>query len=232
MKHIARKFVFLSSVVAILSGCTTARKWSTEEHSLPDECMFLEPGDTLEVSFLGAPDLDLTQKIRRDGFIAMRLLGEVRAAGKTPDMLRKELERLYAPKLQIKEVTVLVQSSGPVFVGGSVAEPGEIIMEHPITALEAIMRAGGFDTMTAEVRRVVVVRHNAGKRKRSAYELDFKPVLQGKDGYPFYLQPYDIVYVPRTGIAKANQAVEQYINRMLPRLGIGYGTDGEVTIYR
>jgi hypothetical protein len=30
------------------------------------------------------------------------------------------------------------------------------------------------------------------------------------------LQPYDIVYVPKTGIGKVNQAVEQYIRRVVP----------------
>lgn len=217
-------------ILSTLFGCATARKWSPEEHSYPEACMFLEPGDTLEISFLGAPELNSTQKIRRDGFIAMRLMGDVRAAGKTPDMLRKELERLYAAQLQIKEVSVYVRSSGPVYVGGSVNEPGEISMEHPITALEAIMKAGGFDPVTAEVAKVVVVRHISGKQ--STYELNFKPVLNGKEGFPFYLKPYDIVYVPRTGIAKVNQAVQQYINNMLPRLGVGYTTEGEVTVYR
>lgn len=229
MRSLTRNLAVIA-ILVLLSGCATPRRWSTEEHSYPQACIFLEPGDTLEINLLGAPDLDTTQKIRRDGFITLRLIGEVRAAGKTPDMLRKELERLYSSQLQIKEVAVYVRSSGPVFVGGSVMNSGEITVEHPITALEAIMKAGGFDTSLAEVSRVVVIRHEAGER--SAYEIDFKPVLKGKKGFPFYLKPYDIVYVPRTGIAKVNQAIQQYINNMLPRLGIGYGSGGEITVYR
>jgi len=222
--------VIIVSLLASLTGCATSRKWSPEEHSFPEVCLFLEPGDSLEIAFLGAPDLNSTQKIRRDGFITLRLIGELRAAGKTPDMLRKELAKLYSSQLQIKEVSVFVRTSGPVFVGGFVNEPGEIVVEHPITALEAIMKAGGFDPGNAEVSTVVIIRHDAGKR--STYELDFKPVLNGEEGFPFYLKPYDIIYVPRTGIAKVNQVVEQYINRMLPRLGVGYGSDGNITVYR
>jgi len=115
-------------------------------------------------------------------------------------------------------------------VTGSVLEPGRIPMERPMTALEAIMSAGGFDAHTAEVRNVVVIRHAEGRR--CGFLINFKPVLQGEKGSPFYLKPMDIVYVPRTTITKVNQWIDQHINRMLPDLGIGVSSEGEVSAYR
>ena len=109
------------------------------------EIITLREGDVLKISFPGAANLNTTQPIRRDGMISMPLIGEVKAAGKTPKELEKELIELYSTQLLSKEVTVEVQSSTfPVYVSGSVLHPGKIMSDHPMTAFEAIMEAGGF----------------------------------------------------------------------------------------
>lgn len=218
-------------MIILAAGCAAPKpNWSPKDHSRPQLTMYLAPGDEIDISFLGAPELNKRQVIRRDGKITLRLIGEVSAAGKTPSALQKELNLLYGPQLQIKETTITVVSPAPVFVSGSVLTPGRIPMEHPMTALEAIMASGGFDTRTAEVRNVVVIRHSDGRR--CGFLINFKPTLEGEKSAPFYLKPLDIVYVPRTTITKVNQWVDQHINRMLPRLGLGYSTEGEVSFTR
>ena len=86
--------------------------------------MALMPGDEIEISFLGAPDLGITQRIRRDGRISLRLVGEMMAGGKTPAEVRAELIDLYGSQIQFKEVTVKVLTSPPVFVLGAVLKAG------------------------------------------------------------------------------------------------------------
>jgi protein involved in polysaccharide export with SLBB domain len=66
--------------------------------------------------------------------------------------------------------------------------------DHPITALEAVMEAGGFDYTKADLRGVQVIRREAGNTRN--YTLNLKRVMEGKAGEPFYLKPSDIVYVP------------------------------------
>ena len=83
-----------------------------------------------------------------------------------------------------------------------------------ITALEAIMEAGGFDINSAEVKNVVIIRHKDDQRY--GFKLNLKRALQGKNVQPFFLKPYDIVYVPRTKIATVNQWIDQYIDGLLP----------------
>lgn len=215
----------------LTAGCATSRHpWSPTIHSQPEEEFLLAPGDELEISFLGAPDLDVKQVIRRDGKISLRMLGEVQAAGKPPKQLQDEVSALYAPQLQIKETSVVVSSMAPVFVGGAVKAPGQFQVARPVTALEAIMQAGGFNEYEAELRNVIVIRHREGKR--FGYSLDFKKTLTGNPAPVFYLRPYDIVYVPRTPITKVNQWIDQHINRMLPRLGVGVTSGGDVTFSR
>lgn len=159
------------------------------------EVILLQEGDIVKISFPGSPSLDTTQQIRRDGKISLSLVGEVEAAGKTPDQLKADLINLYASQISSKEVNVAVESSSfPVFVTGFVIHPGKIKSDHPITALEAIMESGGFDYGKADLKSVRVIRLEDGVSK--TYTLNLKSVMDGQESQQFYLKPSDIVYVP------------------------------------
>jgi len=184
-------------LLALVIGCQTQAPQSglREQASAPPEILALREGDVLKISFPGSPSLDTTQQIRRDGKITLPLVGEVQAAGMTTEALQQNLVTLYAPQLSTKEVTVTVASSSfPVFVTGSVVRPGKIMSDHPITALDAIMEAGGFDYTKANLKAVRVIRHEGDRVEN--YTLNLKLVLDGKESKSFYLQPSDIVFVP------------------------------------
>jgi polysaccharide export outer membrane protein len=159
------------------------------------EALLLREGDALKIAFPGAPNLDTTQTIRRDGKITLQLVGEIQAAGISPTDLEKEILKLYAKELVSKEVTVTVlTASYPVFVTGAVLRPGKVIVDRPMTALEAIMEAGGFTYEWADLKSVRVIRHEGPNVKN--FTLDLKQVMEGKSNQPFYLKPSDIIYVP------------------------------------
>ncbi len=154
----------------------------------------LREGDMLRIIFPGAPSLNTDQQIRRDGMITLPQGGELKAVGKTPAELEAELLKLFGPQLQIKEVSVTVSSAVfPVYVTGAVLRPGKIMSDRPITALEAVMEAGGFDYTKANLKAVVIVRHEDGQVRN--FTLNLKLPLDGKKSEPFYLKPSDIVYV-------------------------------------
>jgi polysaccharide export outer membrane protein len=188
------------AVVFLAVGCETPPSPDALPAPAPagtnaTEIITLRESDVLKISFPGNANLNTTQPIRRDGMISMPLVGEVKAAGKTPAELEKDLVGLYATQLLSKEVTVEVQSSVfPVYVSGSVLHPGKIVSDHPITALEAVMEAGGFDYTKANLKEVQVIRREAGGTRN--YLLNLKQVMEGTGGEPFYLKPADIVYVP------------------------------------
>jgi polysaccharide biosynthesis/export protein len=159
------------------------------------EALILREGDILKITFSGSPNLDTTQQIRRDGKITLELVGEITAAGLSPSDLEKEISNAYGPQLVTKEVTVAVVSSSiPIFVTGAVLHPEKVLSDHPITALEAVMEAGGFDYSKANMKDVRVIRSENGREH--TYILNLKSVMQGKQTEPFYLKPYDIIYVP------------------------------------
>jgi polysaccharide biosynthesis/export protein len=165
------------------------------DSSSPPPPTILRQGDTIKVTFPGSQNLDETEQIRLDGKIALPLVGDVQAAGVTPDQLQENLIKLYQPQISSSDVTVaIVTSSFPVFVTGCVLSPGKISSNQPITALEAVMEAGGFDYARANLRRVHVVRRDNGSS--TSYILDLKSVLKGDSKNDFYLRPDDIIYVP------------------------------------
>ncbi|MEI6704007.1 MAG: polysaccharide biosynthesis/export family protein, partial [Deltaproteobacteria bacterium] len=119
----------------------------------------LAPGDVINVIFSGAPELSTKQKIQPNGKVSLPTLGDVSAAGKTIAGLQQQLSTLYQPHLQ--DSTVVVSLSGTaagVYVSGEVLRPGKIPLERPMTALEAVMEAGGF-TKLANPKQVFILRN-------------------------------------------------------------------------
>ena len=184
----------------------------------PGRDVRLQPGDVIEVKFFYTPELDVTQPIRPDGRIAVQLLGEVLAEGKTPGELRENLLSRYQAHLKDPKITILLHSQYDrrVFVGGEVARPGVIPMPADMTVAEAIMEAGGFDMQEAKVDSVVVMRQMG--RRWQGYLLDMKPMLKGYGTEPFFLLPRDVVYVPQTRIVEINQWLEQHVSKLIPRV--------------
>ena len=184
-------------LLVLAAGCQTQAPPTLplEKGTNAPEIITLRESDVLKISFPANANLNTTQPIRRDGMISMPLVGDVKAAGKTPEELKKDLVDLYATQLLSKEVTVEVQSSTfPIYVTGSVLRPGRIMSDHPMTALEAVMEAGGFDYTKADLRDVQVIRREAGGTRN--FRVNLKRVMDGKADAPFYLKPSDIIFVP------------------------------------
>ena len=180
---------------ALPSGDRPALTGAGGTNAAPDQQLILREGDTVTISFPGAPNLNATQQIRRDGKISLQLIGEFQAMGLTPAEMEKELLKLYGPYLQVKEVTVAMASSSfPIYVIGSVLRPGKVFSERPITPLDAIMEAGGFDFSKANLKSVRIVRQENGRPFYRTFNL--QRVLDGKETETFHLKPFDILYVP------------------------------------
>jgi polysaccharide export outer membrane protein len=187
----------LALFLLLAPGCQSTAPTAAPTDSVRYSVVVLREGDTIKISFPGAPNLDATQQVRRDGKITLSLGGEVVAAGKTPAELEKEILKLYNDQLTVKQVVVTVTSATfPVFVSGAVLRPGKILADRPITVLEAIMEAGGFDHARANLKKVAVLREVEGRT--ASYPVDMSKVLKGDPtSKSFYLKPDDIVHVPQ-----------------------------------
>lgn len=155
----------------------------------------LNAGDVVEVKFATETNLNTVVKIQLDGNIVMPMVGEVKAAGKTLNDLQADLQKNYQKFIKTTDLTLtVVSTSSCVYVSGAVLRPGRIPLDRPLTAMEAIMEAGGFDLTRAKPSSVSVLRIMNGQQMR--YRLDLKAALRDGDVQPFHLQPFDIIHVP------------------------------------
>jgi protein involved in polysaccharide export with SLBB domain len=173
------------------------------------------PGDGLLVQSYYDANLKQPVIVRPDGHISLLLVGEVAAAGQTPKQLGTELARLYARVLDRPDLTVSVTSSAGmvVYVGGEVKSPGQLPITGELTLLQSIEASGGF-LATANKEQVLVLRKTPDGHFRTL-QVNVEQVLSNQSG-ELYLQRHDIIYVPKTQIAKVDQYVDQYINSIIP----------------
>jgi polysaccharide biosynthesis/export protein PslD len=225
MKVLKFAMLTLSIMVLTVTGCSTMHPAMTLQQlkDNPPSPETLVPGDVLDVRFFYTPKLNANEMVQPDGTITLQLIGQVKAQGKTPEELQRDLIKLYAAQLRKPDIQVIVKDRNDrkVYVSGEVKNPGVIKMPGELTLLEAIKQAGGFNRTSADLKNVLIVRQVNGKQ--SGALVNMKKVLSGEEEKVVYLQPRDVIYIPPKGITKANDWIEKHVNSMLPRIPLGVG---------
>ncbi len=178
----------------------------------------IAPGDNLVIRLYYHPELNTEVWVRPDGHISLELVGEIKVSGLTPAILDTLLQMRYRQRLVDPEVAVIVKSSAAqkVFVGGEVESPGLVPYDNGLTIMSAVFQAGGFRS-SAKSSAIVVLRRNPRNGSVATLVYDVRGALRGRlAAANVELYPFDIVYVPKSGIARANQFVDQYIDGLLP----------------
>jgi polysaccharide export outer membrane protein len=151
-------------------------------------------GDVVSINFQYSTNFNALQKISLDGTLNLQGVGLVKAAGKSTLQLQTELTRLYQGQVKDDPITIkVVTPESAVYVAGAVTRPGKIPLERPMTVLEAVMEAGGYDPYRADLSHVLVLRVENGRQK--SYRVNLRRILQGRDDAPFYLKPFDVIQV-------------------------------------
>jgi polysaccharide biosynthesis/export protein len=182
-------------------------------------------GDELNFRFTYTPELNTAAVVRGDGAVSLPLLGEFMVVGYTLAELTERVQGALATRVRRPQVVINVQGSMPsqrIFVGGEVTRPGVQNLAGSLTALQAVMAAEGLKD-TAQASDVTVLRQGPGGQ-RMTFKLNLAAVMEGRDGaQDMALAPYDVVLVPRSGIANAGLWVDQWVRRILPiSLGFSY----------
>ena len=173
----------------------------------------LHRGDALEIKFFYTPELNENVTVRPDGKIVLQLIGEMMVAGMTVQDLTEKLKAHYANILFTPEISVFVRTFAgqKVFVGGEVSAPGLVSFDGPPTLVQALIQVGWIKR-SAQLRNVVIVR-NSGAARPDVLFVDVQHGLDDPERTPpVLLQPFDVVYVPKTRVAKVNDFIQQYID--------------------
>jgi polysaccharide biosynthesis/export protein len=166
-----------SRVPARPADLTSPNKPSTEAvgAAVDPNKYIIGPEDILRVLVWREPDLTGIYAVRPDGKITMPLIGELQAAGLTPEQLKKSLIEALLKYINNPDVTVMVQDvrSKKYYIDGEVNRPGLFPLVTPTTVLEALSSAGGFKEF-ANQKKIRILRHGA------ILKFNYKEVTNGK----------------------------------------------------
>jgi protein involved in polysaccharide export with SLBB domain len=185
-------------------------------------------GDTLLRALVtrgtdGTRDANLYE-ISNNGTLALPSVPPVDARRPLPE-LRAAVQQAYQAAFAGRlEAVVNLRQSKPrvVHVIGEVVRPGNVDFQQQTNVLSAVASAGGM-TATAQPDRVVLVRrHLDGRQSQWLLDLDRAVHRAQLDSPTVAILPGDVIFVPKSGIALANDAVDLYVRRMLP-LNVGVG---------
>jgi len=120
----------------------------------------LHVGDVLDLNYRLTPEYNQSITIQPDGYASLNIAGNLHLEGLTLDqahdlIVKKDSERLNDPELNL----MLSSFQRPyVVVGGEVLQPGRIDLRENMTAMQAVVMAGGFK-LSAKDTRIIVFRH-------------------------------------------------------------------------
>lgn len=180
----------------------------------------VRPGDELSITFYNTPELDEDVQVLPDGTIALKLVGVVPVDDRSPGEIAEDLQERYKMELSDPQIAVIVRNvrDFKIFVGGEVEQPQVVDFTPDMTPVEAVYSAGGF-LQSANLEQLVVIRKDEDRRP-VPYLIDMKRYLSS-DVDPILLRPLDIVFVPKSKIARVNDFVDQYLAQLLLFRGIG-----------
>ena len=158
-----------------LAGCSSPGDDLPPLTSKPDVSMYrLGPGDRVEIKVLGADELAGQYSVQDDGTIRMLMVGEVSAAGLTPDQVQAKIEeKLRAGKyITQPRASVAVLIYRPFYILGEVARPGGYPYVSGMKVLSAVAAGGGY-TYRAKQDYVIITRN--GEESKADILLSIQP---------------------------------------------------------
>lgn len=196
---------------------------------------YLQVGDTMDIKVRFNPELNEQVTVPPDGLISTSIAEDVLAYGRTVKEFRNELKKQYRQELKNPRIAVILQNFAPnrVYVAGEVVAAGEFTSIGPsLSLLQAIARAGGLKN-SASAANIIIIRHDEGG-KSIAYSVDYDAATSGeKPESDVRLSPYDVVFVPRTGVANVYNYFQQFVQEFVPAsFGVAYQINPQNTVSR
>ncbi len=168
----------------------------------------LVPGDVFEIQYRYTPEFNQTVTVQPDGYVSLEIGGDVKVAGRNLDQVRKMILGFAGQRLASPEVIVVLKEFQKpyVVVAGEVVQPGKFELREKVTAIQAVLLAGGFKD-SAKSSQILVFRKLNGETAEVKV-LNFKTLKRTSDlENDLTLQPGDMILVPRNRLSK----IERYV---------------------
>jgi polysaccharide export outer membrane protein len=151
---------------------------STLAKTMDPKSFVIGAEDVIRIAVWRDPEVSNQVMVRPDGKITLQLLGEIQAAGLTPDALTQVifdgLSKLKTIDKSEVTVSIIQVNSRKYFIQGEVFKPGSYPLLVPTTVLEAMGYAGGFREF-ANQKDIVIIRRGGAR-----FKFNYKEVVAGK----------------------------------------------------
>lgn len=201
------KILLALATMSWLAGCAGPQVSSSQEiqaalNATPPSSKqyILGPTDVVQVSVWRNSDLSVSVPVRPDGKISVPLIGDVQAAGLTPEKLAANIQQQLGTYIRDPKVSVIVQQMGSheyterVRVTGAVKNPMSTPYRQGMTVLDVVLVAGGLNNF-ADPNDAVLYR-KVGNHV-VAIPVHLNDILKDGDIKTNYkLDPGDILTIP------------------------------------
>ena len=206
--------IFITAILFIavlvgLTACSSEPKLPPEESARENagpsvlvKSYKMAVGDKIQISVWKSKELTLSQPIRPDGKISMPLVGDIMAAGLTPEELAAKIEAGLLSYVKAPNVTVILTSlQGHEFLSrisitGSVGKNRSMSYHQGMTVLDAILEAGSVD-LYADANNTKL--HRRTENGIVSYDIRLKDILEDGDMRTnVLLMPGDMITVPES----------------------------------
>lgn len=209
-----RRIVAMALLTSTLSVAVHAQRPSVQTQSprlgtFGSEIRYtLNPGDVLDIQYRYTPEFNQTVTVQPDGYVSLQIGGDVKVAGRDLAQVRNLILAQVRARLESPELTVILKEFQKpyVVVAGEVAQPGKLEMREKLTAVQAVLMAGGFKDSAKSSQILVFRKLNADTAE--VRSLNFKTLTRTRDlENDLTLQPGDMILVPRNRISKFERYV-------------------------
>jgi polysaccharide biosynthesis/export protein len=166
------------------------------------ESLLIGPGDVLRVQVYDTPELEQHCRVDDAGNAPMLFLGRVHLAGDTPTDAAIELTNLMVARNIMRHpqvvVTIEQYATQNVSVVGEISKPGLYAIATPVSVLDVISMAGGFDALSD---RHILIRHQDRKAPVTKYYVSNDPAeaiqsdVRVRPGDTILVSKVSVVYV-------------------------------------
>lgn len=152
-------------------------------------------GDVISVRVFQHEDMSARVRVRADGYVALPLVNEVLASGKTPSALTAELTLRLKAFVNTPAVTIILEETRPLTVSviGEVARAGVQTLEPGAGVLQALAAAGGLNDF-AHRDGIFVLRRVPQENQPMRIRFTWRALVEGSGrAAGFLLQAGDVV---------------------------------------
>lgn len=159
------------------------------------------PGDNLQVFVWNHQELSVTVPVRPDGMISTPLIENMRADGKTPSQLARDMEKALAEYVRSPTVNVIVTSfvgayGDQIRVVGQAQTPQSLPYRANMTVLDVMIAVGGLAEFAAG-NRAYIIRRDGDKELKIPVKLN-SLLNSGDISANVPMRPGDVLIIPES----------------------------------